>query len=535
VGDVRPALLLVSGGAGLLLLIACANVSNLLLARWAERRREIAIRLAIGANRLRVVRQFVTEGLALAAAGSAAGLGVALALLKAITAARTIGIARLDEVRIDGGVLAVLACTTLATAILFGLFPALRSADAPERLASRGAGGPERGRFAGSLIAAEIGLSLVLLCATGLLARSFWRLLRVDPGFVPSHVLTARLDAPEGPGTENREAAFFEAVLREARRIPGVVGASAVNPLPLGAANRQDGIVVEGKPEPAPEDIPTTDVAIVERHYFGAMRIPLLRGRGFLASDDADKPRVAIVSAAAARRFWPGEDPLGRRFTNARPKPGRPWFTVVGVVGDVRLAIDASPASEIYYPISQRAMGSLTLVARTSGRPELAAAPLAAAVRRVDPGQPLYRVVPLEAVAAVALADRRFLLILLGAFAAAGLVLSVAGLSGVVARIVAGRTREIGIRMALGATGRNVVTGVLRRIAPPVAAGIVGGSVAAVAAGRALRSVLYGVAAGDPATYLAVSVLLAAVAAAAAWLPARRAARIDPMRALREE
>ncbi|HKB70989.1 MAG TPA: ABC transporter permease [Thermoanaerobaculia bacterium] len=537
VGDVRPALLIVSVAASLLLLIACANVSNLLLARWAERRREIAIRVAIGADRRRVVRQLLTESLALAAAGSAAGLAAAFGLLKAIAVSRTIEIARLDEVRLDAPVLAVLAAATVATAILFGLAPALRSAKTPERLARRDAAGPERGRLTGALIAGEIGLSLVLLCATGLLARSFWRLLRVDPGFLPSRVLTARLDAPDGPGRDGREAAFYDAALREARRIPGVRAASAVNPLPLGGANRQDGIVVEGSPEPAAEDVPSTDVAIVDPAYFGTIGIPLLRGRGFLASDDADKPRVAVVSAAAARRFWPGRDPIGRRFTNARSRPDRPrpWFTVVGVVGDVRLAIDASPASEIYYPEAQRSMGVMTLVVRTSGAPEAAAGELAAAVHRVDPGQPLYRIASLEEIAERSLAGRRFLLTLLGSFAALGLLVSVGGLSGVVGRIVAGRTREIGIRMALGATGGNVVAGVLRRIAPPVAAGLAGGLAAALAARGVLRSVLYGVAPGDPATFVAVPLLLAAVAAAAAWLPARRAARIDPMRALREE
>jgi predicted lysophospholipase L1 biosynthesis ABC-type transport system permease subunit len=243
------------------------------------------------------------------------------------------------------------------------------------------------------------------------------------------------------------------------------------------------------------------------------------------------------VSAAAARKFWPGQDPIGRRFTNSLRTADRPrlWFTVVGIVGDIRLAVDASPASEIYYPAFQRPMGVMTVVVRTEGPPESAREVLAAAVRRVDPGRPLYRIASIEEIADRSLAERRLLLTLLAGFAAFGLLLSVGGLSGVVGRIVAGRTREIGIRIALGAAGRNVVAGVLRGIAVPVAAGIAGGLGAALVARQALVSVLYGVAPGDAAAFVAVPFLLALVAAAAAWFPARRAARIEPMRALREE
>jgi len=532
VGDVRPAVVIVSGAAGLLLLIAGANISILLTARWSERRREMAIRIAIGADRRRLVRQLLAESLALAAAGSLAGLAAAAAVLEAIRLSGAVEIARIDEVRLDGGVLAVLSGATILTGILVGLAPALRSAPTSERLTRRDAAGPERGRFASSLVAAEMGLSLVLLCGAGLLTRSFWRLRRVDPGFAPAGVLTARLDAPEAEG---RESAFFEDVLREARRLPGVLGASAVNPLPLGGANRQDGIVVEGKPEP--DDAPSTDVAVVEPEYFGTMRIPLARGRGFLPSDGASTPRVAVVSATAARRFWPGEDPIGRRFTNARSKTGPPrtWYTVVGVVGDVRLAIDASPSSEIYFPAAQRTMSVMTLVVRTRGAPEAAAGALAEAVRRVDPSRPLYRIASLEEIAERSLAARRFLLSLLGGFAAVGLVLSVGGLWGVVGRIVAARTREIGIRMALGATRGDVVFGVLGRIAPAVALGLGAGLAAALSAKELLRSVLYGVSAADPATFVAVPVFLAAVAVAGAYFPARRAARVDPAVTLKAE
>ncbi|HET9795935.1 MAG TPA: ABC transporter permease [Thermoanaerobaculia bacterium] len=537
VGDVRPALLIVSGSALLLLLMACANISNLLMARWSERRREIGIRLAIGAARRQLVRQLLTESVVLAAAGALAGLVLAQALLRVVVSSRTIEIARLDEVKLDGGVLAVLAAVTLAIGILFGLVPALRSARSPNLLARREGDGPRRGRVAATLIAGEIALCLVLLCGTGLLGRSFWALLRVDPGFVPSHLLTARLDAPEEASNPARGPGFFDAVLAESRRLPGVTRASAVNPLPLGSGDRQDGIVVEGRPEPPAANVPSTDVAIVAPDYFSTMRIPVLRGRSLLPTDDAGKPLVAVVSAAAARRFWPGEDPLGRRFTNAREGTGkpRPWFTVVGVAGDVRLAVDTAPTSEIYYAAAQRPMSAMTLVIRTSVPPRRIAETLAAAVRRVDPRQPLYRVASLEEVADRSLAGRRFLLVLLGGFTAVGLALSAGGLWGVVGRIVAGRTREIGIRMALGATRREVVAGVVRRIVPAVAIGIAAGLAAAYAARGVLRSVLFGVSAGDPAVFAAVPAILVAVAMAAAYFPARRAARIDPMKALREE
>jgi putative ABC transport system permease protein len=267
------------------------------------------------------------------------------------------------------------------------------------------------------------------------------------------------------------------------------------------------------------------------------MRIPIVRGRGFRPSDDESRPWVAVVSAAAARRFWPGEDPVGRRFTNSRSKTGSPapWYTVVGVAGDVRLAVDASPSSEIYVPAAQRPTGVMTLVVRTSGSPDAVAGALAEAVRGVDPSRPLYRIASLPDIAERSLAGRRFLLTLLGAFAAAGLTLSVGGLWGVVGRIVATRTREIGIRMALGATRRGVVFEILRRIVPAVALGIAAGLAAALAAKELLRSVLYGVSAADPATFVAVPVFLAAVAVTGAYFPARRAARVDPATTLRAE
>lgn len=535
VGDSRPAIAIVSGAALLLLGIACANVTGLLLARWTERRREIGIRLAIGANRSRLVRQLATENATLAATGAIVGLAVGEVLLRALVTTRSIEIARLSEARLDPAVFAAVVGTTVASAILFGLVPAFRSASTPDALARRDGSGSVDGRTASVLIATEIAFSVVLLAATGLLVRSFSKLIRVDPGFDVRGVLTARLDAPD-ESDAGAAPAFYDRVLGLTRRLPGVSGAAVVNPLPLGSANRQDAVLVEGRPFPSPADTPSTDVAIVSPGYFGEMRIPLLRGRAFLASDDAAAPRVAVVSAAAARRFWPGLDPLGRRFAQSVEKASAGgWFTVIGIVGDVRLAIDALPKSEIYFTLAQRPMSRMTLIVRSKRPLDGLAAELGGAIRRVDARQPLYRVAALRDVADAGLADRLFLLRLLGGFGALGTLLAVAGLGGLVGRIVAHRTREIGVRIALGATGVSVVSGVLRRVAGPVAAGLAGGLAAALAAKGLLRSVLYGVATGDPTTFLAVPLLLAVVAAVAAGLPALRAARIDPMQALRDE
>jgi putative ABC transport system permease protein len=539
VSGLRPALLVLSGSVIFLLLIAGANVCNLLIARATGRRRELAIRVAIGAGRGALVRQLLTESVALSILGGALGLALASGLIRLILRWRPIEIARIDEVSIDLRLLGAMAVSTVVTGLLFGLVPALRTGRESFAAAGRlSVAGPERGRFQSLLIGGEVALCLLLLVGSALLGKSFLRLRSVDPGFVPAGVLTARLDAPEtnGPGRDGGQ--FFERVLEEARKIPGVSAASAVNPLPLTPANRQDGILLEGRPTPPTSDIPSSDVAIVDRDYFRAMRIPLLRGRGFLHSDDDSNPKVAVVSAALAKRFWPNGDALGRRFTNELEKPGqsRAWFTVVGIVGDIRLSLDGKPMSEVYYPISQRPMDRMTFVLRThSGNPEAVTRLLASAIAQIDPRQPLYRVSPFETVAGQSLAERRFTMFLFAGFTALGLILSIGGIASLVGRVVASRTKEIGIRIALGATRTDVLGSVFARVLPAVAAGMLLGLAAAFAFRGAARSLLFEISPSDPASFLGAPAILAAAAFVAAFLPARRATRIDPVAAIRNE
>jgi putative ABC transport system permease protein len=536
VGEIRPALLVVSGSVVLLLLIACANISNLLLARGVERRREMAIRAAIGADRRTLVGQLLTESLALAALGGAAGVGLATLLLRGIVTARPLEIPRLDEVALDLRMLAGLAAATIVSALLFGLAPALSGARRGEAAARFGAAGRERGRFQSLLIAGETALCLVLLAGSALLVRSFWKLRHVDPGFTMSGILTARIDAPAKGGVA--DDLFLPRVLEEARRIPGVSSVSAVTPMPLTPANRQDGLLREGAAPVPLDETPVSEVAIVADDYFRTMGIPILHGREFRPSDSAGMPRVAVVSAEAARRFWPGADAIGKRFANELPIPGvaPKWITVIGVARDTRLALDGRPAPIVYHPLAQRSMSRMTVLLRTDRQPpESLAAELAEAVRRVDPRQPLYRVASLETLAGQSLAERRFTLVLLAGFTAIGVLLAAAGIGGVVSRLVSSRRREIGIRMALGATGSRVVSAILGRALAPVAGGIGAGIAAAWALAPALRSLLFGVRPLDAATFALVPVLLAAVALAAALFPARRATRIDPATVLRTE
>jgi putative ABC transport system permease protein len=327
-------------------------------------------------------------------------------------------------------------------------------------------------------------------------------------------------------------------VLEEARRIPGVTGVTAVTPMPLTPANRQDSILREGFPPAPPEATPISEVAIVADDYFRTMEIPIVRGRGFLPSDEAGKPRVAVVSAEAAGRFWPGADPIGKRFSNKLLVPGvaPAWLTVVGVSGDTRLALDGRPAPIVYHPLAQRSMGRVTLLVRTVRRPvESLAAELTEAVHRVDPRQPLYRVASLETLASQSLAERRFTLVLLAGFTSVGLLLAAAGIGGLVSRMVSSRQREIGIRMALGATGSRVISTILGKSLAPVAGGMAAGIAGACALTPTLGSLVFGVHPLDAATMTVAPVILSLVASAAALLPARRATNVDPATVLRTE
>jgi putative ABC transport system permease protein len=558
VAGLRPTVLVLLGAVSFVLLIACANVAGLALARGQARRGELAVRTALGASRSRVVRQLLTESALLGLLGGTLGLLVAfwgLDLLAALSF-RTVGVfvpytIDLRAAGLDSRVLLFTLAASLGTGVLFGILPAL-SASRAEPRAGLGAvgrpGEPSRGgRARRALTVAELALSVVLLVGAGLMLESFRRLQVVDPGFRPDDVLAADVRLPRFKyGQPPRVARFYEDLLGRLAGVPGVEGVGAVSALPLSGTDAATGVLVEGRPPGTPAERPSVHHRAVTPGYFGALGIALRRGRAFDARDDAQGPKVALVNQTLAARLWPGEDPLGKRlaldFEAMRFFRDRPpqldlasgLREVVGVVADVRHSrLDAQPAPELYVPFAQRPSPDMTLVLRGAGGPAALASAARAALKALDPDQPLAGVTTVSALVETALAPSRFHLRLLGAFAALAFVLAAVGLYGVVAHSVARRTGEIGVRMALGAARRDVVAMVLREAAALSALGLALGGAAALALARALRSVLYAVSPADPAAYAAAAVALAAMTALASYLPARRATRVDPATALR--
>jgi len=536
VREVRPALVVLVGAVGLVLLIACANVANLLLARALAREHEIALRSALGAGTGRLVRQLLTEATVAAVAGGALGLLLGRWALRAIIALLPPEIPLLVDVSLNYRVLAITAVVALGSALLFGLAPALQLVR-PSLVQALRQGGTVRGagrarlRLKNALVVAETALAIVLLTGAGLLARSFWSLSGVAPGFDPQGVLTAQVSLPyEEP---ERIIRFYDEAVDRLGRLPGVRAAGAISWLPFSPGSATDFRLLD-RPAPPPGDEPVADVRMITPGLLRAMGIPLLRGRDFLSSDRLGAPDVVIVNEALVREYWPGQDPLGRRIFME-------WYRdlnaeVVGVVGDVRLrTLDAPARAALYWPQAQIANNFMTLMARGDVAPGALAPALRAIVSELDPKLPVSRVAPLSEVVETSLSSRRFLLVLTGAFAALALALAAIGIYGVISYAVARRTPEIGVRLALGARGsdvaRRVVTDTLRTSALGVALGLAG----AAAAGRLLEGLLFGVSAWDPLSYLAVALAALALSAAVAALPALRAASIDPAVALREE
>jgi len=541
VGEVRPALLLLLAAVGFVLLIGCANVAHLFLARGAERQQEFAIRKALGARPGRLLRQALTESLLLALAGAAAGLALTAWGIDAIQALDPGNVPRMEEVRVDSQVLLFTLGLTLLTALAFGIAPALQSAwlDPQRRLqeASRTAtAGAGRRRARSFLVAAEVSLALVLLVGAGLLIRSFANLLSVAPGFVGDRVLALQVFVGTSYPKPEQKAAFFQDTLSRIAALPGVTAAGAVSALPFieSSIDIDTGFVVEGRPAPEAGEEPSAFVTIVTTDYHRALGIPLRRGRFFDARDDTSAPPVLLISETMARRYFPGEDPIGKKVT---VRFGRPTAReIVGIVGDVLHAgLDTAPRPEVFIPHAQYPFGSMTFVVRTAGDP-LAVLPAAKeAVRAVNPLQTFYKIATLQDLVSRSLASRRFLLLLLGAFASLALVLAAFGIYGVVSFTTAQRTHEIGIRMALGAEAQDIRRMIVGSGLAPTLAGVATGSLAAVALTRFLQSFLFEVSATDPLTFLIIAGLLAGVAMVAAYLPARRATRIDPIGALRWE
>lgn len=543
-GGLRRRLLILLGAVGCVLLIACVNVANLLLARGAARSREIAIRAALGAGRWRIVRQLLTESLVLSLAGAAAGVGLAHLGLQGLVAISPAGVPRLESAGIDGPALAISFALALAASVLAGLVPALRTARPDlqtllkEGGRSLGSGSP-RDRVRTGLLVAEVALALVLLAGAGLLIRSAIGLQQVAIGFDSAGVLTAQIALPHADYPEPvRAVAAVQRVVDDARRIPGVESAGAVSILPLSHNDSSSTLEIEGHPVPVEKRLEAS-TREVSPGYFQAMRIPVLHGRDFTAGDRAGAPGVVAVSPAMARLAWPGEDPVGKRLAwSVDEKTGPDWRQVVAVVGDVRQGDLADPMRPtIYLPMAQSDLlgrdVEMGIVTRArAGDPSALATPLRRAVLRVDPRLPVFDVTTLDEIRAASVATTRFNMLLLTALGGIGLLLAAVGIYGVISWFVSQRTQEIGLRMALGATERGVLTLVAWQAMRPVLVGLIVGLAGAVAATRALSSLLFGVTATDPATFAGVLVVLAGAALLASWLPARRAARVEPTRAL---
>jgi putative ABC transport system permease protein len=542
VGNVKPALLVLLGAVGFVLLIGCANVANLLLARSSTRDREIAIRTALGGSRGRLLRQLLTESLVLAALGGLLGLVIALWGTHALSQLAAAYLPRVSEVGIDHWVLGFTAILILLTGVGFGLFPALQASRADLQSVTKESGrgisaGRPRARIRGGLIVVEIAVSLILLTGAGLLLRSFQQLIAVDPGFKPDKLLTAQvwLSWPNQPDkgryfTNTQRRAFYENVFAAVRRVPGIRDVAAVSRLPFRGQETVT-FTIEGQPPSSDDPLPAADGRLASPNYFKTMGIPLLRGRGLSPVADSASPEEAMINRAMAERYWTAS-PIGRRFQ----WPSGPWLTVVGVVGDVRQVTPDQPARPEFYLSSLRRPGQeMSFVVRTEGPPEQFAAALTRAIHEVDPEQPVFGVMPMEQLLAGATAERRFSMLLLLLFAGLALVLSSVGIYGVMAYTTTQRSHEIGIRMALGARSADVLGLVLRQGIRLVVIGLVLGLIGAWVLSRVLVSQLYAITARDPVTYGVVAVLLAAVALLATYLPARRAAHVDPLVALRSE
>ncbi len=540
VEDTRPALLIFLAAVGFVLLIACANVANLLLARGAARSKEIAIRTALGARRSRIIRQLLTESLLLSLAGSGLGLLLAEWSKDLLIFLSPGNIPRLDEINLDGRVLFFTLAVAGLTALLFGLAPALQISKPDLTIALKEGGqkvaGSVQSRSARSLLViSEVALSMILVIGAGLMLKSFVRLQQVDPGFKSENVLTFDLALPDAKyGTEQQAKVFYGEALGRIKAIPGVESVGASSALALRGTNWTGDFSIEGR---APDDY-----GVEVRHkeitpdYFRAMGIPLERGRYFTEADTAESPLVVIVNSALARSHFKNEDPIGKRIKFERAEMESPWHMIIGVVGDekqIGLGVEVLP--EIYEPFEQHPRWRMTIAARTANDPTSIIGAVRSEIKAIDKDLPAFNFVTLDEVLHTSLARDRFNMTLLAVFAAVALILSAVGIYGVISYSVTQRTHEIGIRMALGASSGDVLKMVVGQGMTLVLIGVALGLLGAFALTRVMSSLLYGVSATDTTTFVALSLLLSGVAALACYIPARRAMKVDPMVALRYE
>jgi putative ABC transport system permease protein len=538
-GSLRPALLALLATVAFVLLIACANVANLMLARGEDRASELAVRTALGAGRGRLMRQLLVESLVLAAAGGGAGIALAVAGVGLFKSLNPGNLPRIDEVTLDGGVLLFAALVTLGTSLLFGMLPALRMTGGGIRaqMGRRGAKGVGRARWQGTLVAAEMALAVVLVVGAGLMARTFDGLTSIEPGFDAEHTLTLAVSLPTTRYPDGgASTAFYREAIRLVEELPGVTSVGAIRSLPLGSQIGDWGLDVEGYDETV-NPRAAGDWQIAAPEYFSTIGIPLNSGRDFDWNDDAQSVPVGIVNEAFVRRYWPNEAPLGRTFVMSGTT-----VTVVGVAGDVtHNGLTAEIKPKFYIPVAQWELVTqgnptgMRLVIQSAADPVGLITPVRDVIRGMDPSLAVAEVRTVDDVLGAAVAQPRFMVVLMGAFSAIALILAIVGIYGVVSYGVGKRTQEIGLRMALGAVQEDVVGLMVRKGAGMIVVGLVTGLGLAFVLSRYLETLLYGVSATDPVTFGLVGVGFAAVAGLATWIPSRRAARIDPIRALKAE
>lgn len=549
VAQVRPSLLILLGAVVFVLLIACANVANLVLAKTLGRRKEIAVRLALGASAGRIVQQILAETILLSTAGAALGLALAHFGIQLTVKFLAGNLPKSTEVTLDSGVLLFTLALAVTTGFLAGILPAFRLTktnvnDALKQGLGKTDSDSSGGRTRGFLVVSEVALSLMLLVGAGLTIRSLWQLSAVNAGFDPHNVLTMTMVV-----TGNKysrpidEIAFYDRVLSDVRTLPGVTSAGLIDTLPISQDGSHQPVAIEGRPVQAMSEQPEVDTRSISAGYLTSMRIPLRRGRDFSSDDAPDRLATAIISESMAKRFWPNEDAIGKHLTMTF-NPGK-VREVVGIVGDVKLTgLDAASSdATIYLPVSQASVApdedwhpfTMQLAVRTTSQPAGLTSAVTAAIHSIDPTQPVVDVMAMDDLIATSLSQRRFSMFLLAAFAILALLLAAAGIYSVLSFAVRRRVREIGIRVALGADTKDILRLVVTEGMKPALLGLALGVAGALALGRAVASFIYGIAPYDPLTFAAVAALLAAVALLASLLPAYRAARIEPTRALREE
>jgi len=542
VGDTRLPVLILFGAVMFVLLIACANVANLFLVRGASRNREIALRIALGASRSRIIRQMLTESLVLACFGGLLGVALAMGGIRGIIRLIPMGMLSGATVSLNGAVLLFAAGVVALSTFVFGLAPALNSArpDAPSDLKESGrtvSASAAQSRLRGILAIGEISLALVLLVGAGLMIRSLYRLLSVDPGFQTSRVLTMRMDLRTAQYAKEPEVLnFWAQALDRVHALPGVDNVALGTVVPLTDDHSRTDITIENMTLPKPGSYPHPDVHIVSSGYMATLGVPLLRGRLFTDSDDQNAPKVGLINAITARQYFPNQDPVGKRFMFGHPGKDNHWITIVGVAGDTKLYGLANPARlEVYVPFRQLPTDHMMLLVKSGIDPAALTSAVRDAIASIDKDQPIFSVVTMSTLYSDSLSTQRVTLIMLGAFSALALVLAAIGIYGVISYAVTMRTREIGIRLALGAQRTDVLRMVVGQGAALAITGVALGLATSFALTRLMSSLLFGVSATDPLTFAGVAILLTIVALAASYIPAHSAMRVDPVIALRAE